>query len=125
MRWIVVILLSVLFGCKSIQYVPIETIKTDTTYIYKVRIDSVYDKDSIYVMVKGDTITEYRYKYLYKYINNTDTIYISNIDSISVPYPVPAQLTTWQQIKVDYGGWAIAWIILLIGCIISRLVKKR
>lgn len=125
MRWIVVILLSVLFGCKSIQYVPVETIKTDTTYIYKVRIDSVYDKDSIYVMVKGDTITEYRYKYLYKYINNTDTIYISNIDSISVPYPVPAQLTTWQQIKVDYGGWAIAWIILLIGCIISRLVKKR
>lgn len=53
-----------------------------------IRVDSIYNQDSIYVLVKGDTIYQYRYKYLYKYqyLNRTDTVI--KVDSVQVPYPV-------------------------------------
>lgn len=126
MRYMLAILFAfLLFGCKTkIQYVPVETVKSDTTYIYQLRIDSVYDKDSIYIKVNGDTVTEYRCKYLYKYIYNTDTLFISKTDSISVPYPVEAKLTTWQQVKVNYGGWAILSVLIFIIIVFGSIVYK-
>lgn len=126
MRCVLVILFAVLlFGCKTkIQYVPVETVKSDTTFIYKLKVDSVYHKDSIYIASKGDTITEYRYKYIYKYINNTDTLYISKTDSISVPYPVEAKLTAWQQVKVNYGGWGILSVLILVIAVFGQIIYK-
>ena len=42
-----IFLATILYGCKSIQYVPVETIKRDTTYISQIKIDSIYHRDSI------------------------------------------------------------------------------
>ena len=45
-RIITLIFLAImLYGCKSIQYVPVETIKRDTTYISQIKIDSIYHRD--------------------------------------------------------------------------------
>ena len=129
MRYVLAILFAfLLFGCKTkMQYIPIETIKSDTTFIYKLKVDSVYHRDSIYIVSKGDTITEYRYKYIYKYIHHTDTLFISKTDSISVPYPVEAKLTAWQQVKVNYGGWAIlsvfGFMIIVFGQIVYKIKR--
>mgnify|MGYP007130692959 CR=1 FL=1 len=35
-------------------------------------------------------------------------------DSIPVPYPVEMRLTKWQQAKVDWGGWALLVLIVLV-----------
>jgi hypothetical protein len=35
-------------------------------------------------------------------------------DSIPVPYPVEKRLTKWQQAKVDWGGWALFVLIVLV-----------
>ena len=35
-------------------------------------------------------------------------------DSIPVPYPVEKRLTKWQQAKVDWGGWALLILIVLV-----------
>ena len=35
-------------------------------------------------------------------------------DSIPVPYPVEKRLTKWQQAKVDWGGWALLILIILV-----------
>lgn len=112
-----------IWSCKSTQYVPVESVKIDSVYLSKVMRDSIYIKDSV-LIVKGDTIREYRYKYIYKYKDRTDTVYSEKVDSIRVHYPVEAQLTKWQQFKQSVGGFAIAAIIIIILIVVGRLIYK-
>ena len=78
--------------------------------------------------MKGDTVYQYRYKYLYRYLttNRIDTI-LKN-DSIRVPYPVEKKLNRWQSLKMELGGWAfgiiIAFLLVIIGQILYRSKKK-
>ena len=62
-------------SCRT-QYVPVETVRTEYKTRDSIRFDSVYQRDSIYMLVKGDTVYQYKYKYLYRYLtlNRTDTI---------------------------------------------------
>lgn len=125
-RIIVLILLAImLYGCKSIQYVPVETIKRDTTYISQIKIDSIYHRDSIYVEHKGDTVYLSKYKYLYKYIEKHDTLWREKTDTIQVVYPVEAQLTKWQKIKINMGEYLIAAIVLIIIWLCAKYFIKR
>ena len=79
---------------------------------------------SIYVNQKGDTVTEYRYKYVYRYKDRIDTLYISSRDTVSVPYPVEKELTAWQQTKINYGGWAIVLVFVFILIVFGRFIYK-
>ncbi len=125
-RIIVLILLAImLYGCKSIQYVPVETIKRDTTYISQIKIDSIYHRDSIYVERKGDTVYLSKYKYLYKYIEKHDTLWREKVDTVRVAYPVEAQLTKWQKIKINIGEYLITAIALVIIWLCAKYFIKR
>jgi hypothetical protein len=75
-------------------------------------------------LVKGDTIIEYRYKYIYQYKDKTDTLYVTKTDSVQVPYPVEKQLTWWQQFQIDVGGWAIGIAIISAIIVIMVVVRK-
>jgi len=120
----IIVLTSAIWSCKSIQYVPVETVKYDSIYINKVQVDSVYHRDSIYVVDKGDTVFLYKDRYIYKYKDRTDTLYVTNTDSIQVPYPVEKELAKWQQFRMDFGGWAIAAVIIIVLIFFGRLVYK-
>lgn len=120
-----IFLATILYGCKSIQYVPVETIKRDTTYISQIKIDSIYHRDSIYVEHKGDTVYLSKYKYLYKYIEKHDTLWREKTDTIQVVYPVEAQLTKWQKIKINMGEYLIAAIALVIIWLCAKYFIKR
>ena len=98
------------------------SVRTEYQTRDSIRIDSIYQQDSIYTLVKGDTVYQYKYKYLYRYLttNSTDTILIN--DSINVPYPVEKQLTRWQQMKIELGGWAFGIVIAFLLLIIGRIV---
>lgn len=125
-RIIVLMLLAIiLYGCKSIQYVPVETIKRDTTYISRTKIDSIYHRDSIYVEHKGDTVYLSKYKYLYKYIEKHDTLWREKTDTIQVAYPIEAQLTKWQKIKINMGEYLIAAIVLIAIWLCVKYFIKR
>ncbi|MCE8995224.1 hypothetical protein K0G45_25500, partial [Bacteroides thetaiotaomicron] len=89
-----------------------------------IRFDSIYQQDSVYVLVKGDTVYQYRYKYLYKYqyLNRTDTVI--KVDSIQVPYPVERKLSRWQSLKIELGGWAFGIIIMFALFIVGWLVYE-
>ena len=100
---ILVILITLggwLSSCRT-QYIPVETIRTEYRARDSIRYDSIYHRDSVYVMVKGDTVCEYKYKYLYRYqyVNRTDTL--MKVDSIQIPYPVEKQLSKWQQLLIN------------------------
>ena len=53
-------------SCKT-QYIPVESVRTEYKTRDSIRYDSIYQRDSIYTLVKGDTVYQYRYKYLYRY----------------------------------------------------------
>ena len=123
---IIVIAALCLSACKSIKYVPVETIKVDTTYISQIKIDSIYHRDSIYVEHKGDTVYLSKYKYLYKYIEKHDTLWREKTDTIQVAYPVEAQLSKWQKIKIQLGNTFIGiCIIALIICCALFVIKQK
>ena len=118
-----VLLAMAVTSCRSVRYVPVETVKHDSVYVGKVVRDSVFVKDSVLV-VKGDTVTEYRWKYVFKYKNRTDTAYVSRTDTLRVPYPVEAKLTKWQQFKMEAGGYAIALAVILVIAVAGYFVMK-
>lgn len=122
---IITIVALCLSACKSIKYVPVETIKADTTYISQIKIDSVYHRDSIYVEHKGDTVYLSKYKYLYKYIEKRDTLWHEKTDTIQVAYPVEAQLSKWQKIKINIGEYLITAIALVIIWLCAKYFIKR
>lgn len=120
----IIVLTSAIWSCRSVKYVPVETVKYDSIYINKVQVDSVYHRDSIYVVDKGDTVFLYKDRYIYKYKDKTDTLYVTNTDSIQVPYPVEKELSKWQQFRMDFGGWAIAAVIIILLIVFGRFVYK-
>ena len=116
--------LTTIISCTTtkIVEVPIETIKTE--YIEQVKYDSIYSKDSIYIMQKGDTIYNNKVQYLYKYkylrdtINITDTI--PKIVTIKDTQYVN-QLYTWQKLLIVIGiGFILYWIVKLVIYIKSK-----
>lgn len=111
-------------GCRTTQYVPVETIKTEYKTRDSIRHDSIYQRDSIYVIDRGDTVYTYKDRYLYKYLylNRIDTVI--KTDSIQIPYPVEKSLTRWQKAKIELGGWAFGVLIMLAIMLIIRLLKN-
>ena len=58
-----------------------------------------------------------------------DTIYKPSKEvivtkEVKVPYPVDKELTRWQQMKLELGGWAFGIIITAALIIVGRLVYK-
>ena len=122
-----ILLASAVCSCSRVQYVPVETVRTDSVYMNKTVRDSVYVMDSVLV-VKGDTVTEYRWRYIYKHSDKTDTVYVNRTDSVRVPYPVEKRLSKWQQFKMDVGGYAVVTAIVLVFAIVGYSlyrIRKR
>lgn len=117
-------MLFVICSCRTVKYVPVETVKVDTTYINKLQRDSIYMLDSVYVKEIGDTVLIEKYKYLYRDKLVRDTMYISKADSIQVPYPVEKELTKWQQFRMYFGGWAMCIVVISILILIVYKIKK-
>ena len=98
------VLLSAACSCRSVRYVPVETVRHDTLYVNKVQRDSIVKYDSIHVREKGDTVWLEKYRYLFVDKWRTDTVYLSRTDSVQVPYPVERELTRWQRFRMEVGG---------------------
>lgn len=126
--FIILLTTAILSGCRTVEYYPVETVRTDTIYVNRLSVDSVMVRDSIYIHERGDTVLEHRYHYIYKYRDRVDTLYLASRDTVSVPYPVEKELTRWQSVKVDYGGWAIGlvfgFVLIVFGSLIYKLRKK-
>ena len=118
---ILALCLLALHSCKTIDhvdYIPVETVKTEYRDRLVETYDSIHVHDSVFVAVKGDTIYKYKQQLIYKNKFVHDTIYIGIRDSIPVPCPVEKQLTKWEQFKVDYAGWIVLALLIVLACII-------
>ena len=117
----ILLLASVCMSCRT-QYVPIETVKHDSVYINRIKYDSIYHKDSIYILIKGDTVYKYQYKYQYRDKIIRDTVNVTKRDSI--PYPVEVVKTvtvekklSWLQTTLIWTG-GIFWVLAIVALIV-------
>ena len=123
------IAISLLASCRQIEYVTVEKVRTDTTYITKLQKDSVWMHDSIHVKDKGDTVTIERWhtKYVEKQVH--DTTYVATHDTIPQPYPVETikmvekELSWWQKLRLLIGNVGLLAILVFAGWFGVRLWK--
>lgn len=121
---IILLVSAIWFGCSTTKYIPLESVRYDTTYVNKYQYDSIYKRDSIVVRDKGDTVFIEKYRYLYRDKLLHDTLYFSKTDSIHVPYPVERKLTRWEQFKVDVGGFAVSAVVVAVLIVFGIFVYK-
>lgn len=115
---LLLMLLSLLCGCKTTKYIPVTITEYKDRYIHKtdtfVHTDSVWLHDSVSVLIKGDTVYNERwhykdrYKYIYK--NKTDTLVVKD----SVPYKVYVEIDKAKKSTAKHGAMATWKKILLV-----------
>lgn len=121
---VILLTLAICSSCRSIKYVPVETVRTDSLYLTVHERDSIHIKDSIYIREKGDTVFVERWRTQYSDRVRTDTLYVDRVREVQVPYPVEKELTWWQKVKINFGDFSLGIIFVLLFIIIWMIKKK-
>lgn len=113
-----ILIVFLLTGCKTeTVLVPVDRVKIE--YRDRVRVDSVYNRDTLYLFTSGDTV--YLQSIKWRERIRTDTLRIVKTDSIAYPVEVVKEvnkLTKWQRWRLN----ALNIIVLVIaGYLIIRL----
>jgi len=116
-----VVVTAVMCGCTKTEYITVERVTHDTTYVAKHQRDSIWLHDSIRVSEKGDTIRieKWHTKYVEREVH--DTLYQSVRDTIPQPYPVT------EYVEKPLGWWqkGLIWIgIIALMVVIVWIVGK-
>ena len=130
-RWrevMIIIFLSLLAlaltACSpKVRLVPVE--RTHSEWRDRLRLDSIYLHDSIYITERmaGDTV--YKTKEVYRWRDRwrVDTINAGRIDSVRLTerIEVPAKLTAWQAWRLKAFAPLLAVALLLVAWVTRRL----
>lgn len=154
-KWFWIILLtSAIWSCRSIKYVPVESTADSIVVEKLVEVQLPPDSSTIRALLECDengrvvlswldiansknaqaqlTIDSLG-NLLAKMRTQQDTIYLPSKEvtvtkEVKVPYPVEKELTRWQQMKLELGGWAfgiiIAFALIIVGWMIYKSRKK-
>lgn len=112
-------ILSLFAGCKTKTIlVPVEKVKIE--YRDRLRIDSVYNRDTVNIYERGDTVYLQTIKWRERF--KFDTVSVVRTDSI--PYPVEVvtevnKLTKWQRWRLN----ALNIIAIIIVAYITIKIK--
>ena len=125
--WLILMICLHLCGCKQIEYVTVEKVRTDTTYVTKWQRDSVWLHDSVLVREKGDTVMVEKWHTKYVETVRIDTTYLATHDTIPQPYPVikevPTELNWWQRLRLWIGNLGLLAILAAVGYGAWRLYR--
>lgn len=126
--FIVMIAIILLNSCSpKVIYVPEYHTEVVTRTDSVVKIDSVHVKDSVIIKQAGDTIeidrwhTEFKDRWRERVVVDS----FIKVDSVSVPYPVEKKLSKWQQAKVDWGGWAMLSVVVIVFLFLFFALRRR
>lgn len=89
--------------------------------------DSIYERDSIYIIKSGDTVTTYRTKYVYMDRWRDRVVYRDSlrVDSVRVPYPVEKKLGLWDRTVLAVAKPIIALVIVALALLLIRYLIRR
>lgn len=121
--WTVILLVIpivfLLTGCKAkTVLVPVEKVKIE--YRDRLRVDSVYNRDTVNIYERGDTIYLQTIKWRERF--KFDTVIVVRTDSI--PYPVEVvreinKLTKWQKFRLN----ALNILVIIIAAYLFIKIK--
>lgn len=155
MKWIYCFLLiSALWSCRSVKYIPVESTADSIVVEKLVEVQLPPDSATIRALLECDengrvvlswldiansknaqaqlTIDSLG-NLLAKMRKKPDTVHLPSKEvivtkEVKVPYPVEKELTRWQQMKLELGGWAFGIIItaalIIVGWIVYKSRKK-
>ena len=89
-----------------------ETVRVDSVFVAKVERDSIYERDSVFVAVKADTVFLSRVQYRYRDRFVRDTVSVLRCDTVTKIVEVEKPLSFWQQKKLELAG-IVLWVIPL------------
>lgn len=133
-KLLLTILLLILAGCASQRATTTHQVERDSVYYSRAHVDSlfkaiwqrdsVYRRDSIIIYQRGDTVTRYVEKEVYKWRNRTDTVYrdrlrvdtvyMERTDSVHVEKPV------YIEKPIKWYNQGFIWVGRL--CIIALIL---
>ena len=150
----IILLTSAICSCRSVKYIPVES-SADSVVIEKlVEVQLPPDSSTIRALLECDENGKVVLSWLdiansknaqaqlaidslgnllAKMRTQQDTIYLPSKEvtvtkEVKVPYPVEKELTRWQQMKLELGGWAfgiiIAFALIIVGWLVYRSRKK-
>lgn len=138
-------------SCKSVQYVPVETIKHDSIYISKMDTlkftHTIKEKEYVTVKDSSSVVLDEQGKVLKQEIwhNKTiirqmsdsldfykakyDSLYSARQDTFYIPYPIERELSKSEQRYISIGkvslGLYIGLALALIAWVVYRLKKRK
>lgn len=113
------VLCLLLAGCARVKYVPVETVRTEREYVDRVKIDSVHVRDSVMVLVKGDTVVKERWRTEYKDRLIVDTTIVQVRDTI----PVTVEVEVIRHKVPGVMWWIIGILALCSWPVIQKIIK--
>lgn len=149
-----IILIIALWSCRSVKYVPVESTADSIVVEKLVEVQLPPDSATIRALLECDENGKVILSWLdiansknaqaqltidslgnllAKMKTQPDTIYKPSKEvivtkEVKVPYPVEKELTRWQQMKLELGGWAFGIIItaalIIIGWLLYKSRKK-
>ena len=123
----VILLCLGLGGCSPRIYERVIT-QRDTTYIVKRDSVRFYDRDSIFIREKGDTIYQYMEKWRWRDRVRVDTIYRARVDSVFVDrikeVEVSKPLSWWENAKIRAFWYLFGAVLLLLLYVFRKPLLK-
>lgn len=123
----IALLLLLAGGCSPRIYERVIT-QRDTTYIVKRDSVRFYDRDSIFIREKGDTIYQYVEKWRWRDRVRVDTIYRARVDSVFIDrikeVEVSKPLSWWESAKIGAFWWLIGALIVLLLYVFRKPLLK-
>lgn len=138
----VLIVISLLCGCKTVKYVPVESVKIDSMYVtdslvvntiirYK---DSLRVKDSIVMVVDtaGNVLSKEKY-HDEKHTKDTERSNdetktkakeAKSADSVQTPVPVEPELGWWQLTRLKLF-WPLVTVVTVLVTALWWIIKRK
>ncbi len=142
--------LFILCSCRTVKYVPVES-NADSVVVEKlVEVQFPPDSTTIRALLECDENGKVVLSWLdiansknaqaqltidslgnllAKMNTQPDTVYLPSKEvtvtkKVKEPYPVEKELTRWQKIRLNVGGWAIGIVIITVLIVVGKLVYK-
>ena len=125
--YLVAILVFTATSC-SPRIVERVEMKHDTTYVVKRDSIHFYDRDSIFVKEKGDTVYKYVERWRWRDRVKVDTLVRVRVDSVTVERTKEVQvekpLSGWKSFKIGAFWWLLGAAVLLLCWTFRKSILK-
>ena len=107
--------LTLFVNC-SPRVVPVTDVRVDSVYVARVERDTIYERDSVLIFTKADTVHKEKYRYVYRDRLVTDTLWRERCDTINTVVEVEKALSKVEEVQMNIGKgvmWAVPMVLLL------------